>query len=155
MIKVNGELLTQFIRLDDILDSSVGQLVTLLLLRGGKEVEVEIKVGDLQKITPDRFVSVAGGSFHTLSYQQARFFGVACQGVYVCDAAGSWLLGNAKRGWIIQTVDHKETPDLKAFIDVTKAIPDKALVVVRYTPLHSLRKETNKIDTRCDFPEAS
>jgi S1-C subfamily serine protease len=138
LIKVNGELLTQFIRLDDILDSSVGQPVKLLLLRGGEEVEVEIEVGDLHKITPDRFVSVAGGSFHSLSYQQARLYGVACKGVYVCEAGGSWRFDNSENGWLIQTVDHKKTPDLETFIEVVKNIPDKARVVVTYKHLRDL-----------------
>ncbi|KAL2022584.1 hypothetical protein VTK56DRAFT_4928 [Thermocarpiscus australiensis] len=138
LIKVNGELLTQFIRLDDILDSNVGKPVKLLLLRGGEEVEVEIEVGDLHKITPDRFVSVAGGSFHNLSYQQARLYGVACKGVYVCEAGGSWRFDNLENGWLIQTVDHKKTPDLDTFIDVVKNIPDKARVVVTYKHLRDL-----------------
>ncbi|KAK3307619.1 trypsin-like cysteine/serine peptidase domain-containing protein [Chaetomium strumarium] len=138
LIKVNDELLTQFIRLDDILDSSVGKPVRLLLLRGGEEVEVEIEVGDLHKITPDRFVSVAGGSFHSLSYQQARLYGVACKGVYVCEAGGSWRFDNSDNGWLIQTVDHKKTPDLETFIDVVKNIPDKARVVVTYKHLRDL-----------------
>ncbi|KAL2266923.1 hypothetical protein VTJ83DRAFT_4200 [Remersonia thermophila] len=138
LVEVNGELLTQFIRLDDILDSSVGQPVRLLLLRGGEEVEVEIEVGDLHKITPDRFLSVAGGSFHDLSYQQARLYGVACKGVYVCEAGGSWRFDSAENGWIIQTVDQKKTPDLATFIEVMKNIPDKARVVVTYKHLRDL-----------------
>jgi S1-C subfamily serine protease len=138
LVEVNGELLTQFTRLDDILDSSVGQPVRMLLLRGGEEVEVEIEVGDLHKITPDRFVSVAGGSFHDLSYQQARLYGVACKGVYVCEAGGSWRFDSAENGWIIQTVDKKKTPDLATFIEVMKGIPDKARVVVTYKHLRDL-----------------
>ncbi|KAK5660499.1 hypothetical protein OQA88_13047 [Cercophora sp. LCS_1] len=138
LIKVNGELLTQFIRLDDILDSSVGQPVRLLLLRGGEEVEVEIEVGDLHKITPDRFVSVCGGSFHNLSYQQARLYGVACKGVYVCEAGGSFRPDNADNGWLVQSIDHKKTPDLDTFIEVMKTIPDKARVVVTYKHLRDL-----------------
>ncbi|KXX77841.1 hypothetical protein MMYC01_204638 [Madurella mycetomatis] len=138
LIKVNDELLTQFIRLDDILDSSVGKPVKLLLLRGGEEVEVEIEVGDLHKITPDRFVSVAGGSFHSLSYQQARLYGVACKGVYVCEAGGSWRFESSENGWLIQTVDHKKTPDLETFIEVVKNIPDKARIVVTYKHLRDL-----------------
>jgi S1-C subfamily serine protease len=138
LIKVNGELITQFIRLDDILDSSVGKPVKLLLLRGGDEVEVEIEVGDLHSITPDRFVSVAGGSFHSLSYQQARLYGVACKGVFVCEAGGSWRFDNSSNGWLIQTVDNKKTPDLDTFIEVMKNIPDKARVVVTYKHLRDL-----------------
>ena len=138
LVKVNGELITQFVRLDDILDSNVGQTVKLLLQRGGEDVEVEVAVGDLHKITPDRFVSVAGGSFHSLSYQQARLYGVACKGVYVCEATGSFRFDSSDNGWIIQTIDHKRVPDLETFIEVAKGIPDKARVVVTYKHLRDL-----------------
>lgn len=138
LLKVNGELITQFIRLDDIFDSSVGSTVKFLLVRGGDEVEVEIEVGDLHKITPDRFVAVSGASFHNLSYQQARLYGVACKGVYVCEATGSFRFESSDNGWIIQTVDHKKTPDLDAFIEVMSGIPDRARVVVTYKHLRDL-----------------
>ncbi|CZT09993.1 related to C.jejuni serine protease [Rhynchosporium agropyri] len=138
LIKVNGELLTQFIRLDDILDSSVDGKVKLLLQRGGEDVEVEVTVGDLHAITPDRFVSVAGASFHNLSYQQARLYAVACKGVFVCEATGSFRFESTDNGWIIQTVDHKKTPDLDSFIEVMKGIPDRSRVVVTYKHLRDL-----------------
>ncbi|KAK4229924.1 trypsin-like cysteine/serine peptidase domain-containing protein [Podospora fimiseda] len=138
LLEINGEMLTQFIRFDDLLDSNVGSTVKFLLMRNGKEVEVDIEVGDLHKITPDRFVSVAGGSFHDLSYQQARLYGVACKGVYVCEAGGSWRFDNSDNGWIIKTVDHKQTPDLDAFIEVMKGIPDKSRIVVTYKHLRDL-----------------
>jgi S1-C subfamily serine protease len=138
LIKVNGELLTQFIRLDDILDSSVDEKVKLLLQRGGEDIEVEVSVGDLHKITPDRFVSVTGASFHNLSYQQARLYAVACKGVFVCEATGSFRFESTDNGWIIQTVDHKKTPDLDSFIEAMKGIPDRARVVVTYKHLRDL-----------------
>lgn len=138
LIKVNDQLLTQFIRLDDILDSSVGKPVKLLLQRGGDDVEIEIEVGDLHKITPDRFVSVAGASFHDISYQQARLYAVAVKGVYVCEAAGSLSLDSSDNGWILQTLDHKKVPDLATFIEVAKNIPDKARVVLTYKHLRDL-----------------
>ncbi|TAQ91300.1 hypothetical protein B7494_g376 [Chlorociboria aeruginascens] len=149
LIKVNGELLTQFVRLDDILDSSVDGKVKLLLQRGGEDVEVEVTVGDLHKITPDRFVSVAGASFHDLSYQQARLYAIACKGVFVCDATGSFRFESTDNGWIIQTIDHKKTPDLNSFIEVMKGIPDRARVVVTYKhlrDLHTLNTSVVQID---------
>jgi len=149
LLKVNGELLTQFIRLDDILDSNVGSTVKLQLQRGGEDVEVDVEVGDLHKITPDRFVSVAGGSFHSLSYQQARLYGVACKGVYVCDATGSFRFDSSDNGWILQTVDHRKVPDLETFIEVARSIPDKARIVVTYKhlrDLHTLHTGVIQID---------
>ena len=123
LVKVNGELLTQFVRLDSILDSSVGGKISILVQRGGQDREVEIDVGDLHAITPDRFVSVSGASFHNLSYQQARLYAVAVKGVYVCEASGSFRFDGAESGYIVTSVDNKDTPDLDAFIEVMKKIP--------------------------------
>ncbi|KAI1735760.1 Pro-apoptotic serine protease NMA111 [Xylaria scruposa] len=140
LLKVNGEMVTQFIRLDDILDSNVGNTVRLTLQRGGEDVEVDVVVGNLHDITPDRFVTVAGGSFHDLSYQQARLYGVACKGggVYVCESTGAFRVDSADSGWMIQSVQHKKTPDLKTFIEVMRQIPDKARVVITYKHLRDL-----------------
>lgn len=149
LIKINGEILTQFVRLDDILDSSVGNIVKILVQRGGKDVEVDIEVGNLHAITPDRFVTVAGASFHNLSYQQARLYAIAVKGVYVCEAAGSFRFDSTESGWLIESVDQKKTPDLKAFIEVMQGIRDRARVVVTYkhlTDLHTLNTSIILID---------
>ncbi|KAL2754277.1 hypothetical protein ACRALDRAFT_1032601 [Sodiomyces alcalophilus JCM 7366] len=149
LIKVNGELVTQFIRLDEILDSNVGQSIKVQLQRGGMDIEVEVQVGDLHKITPDRFVSVAGASFHDLSYQQARLYAVPCKGVFVCEATGSFRFDGADNGWIIHTVAGKETPNLDAFVDVMRAIPDRERVVVTYKhlrDLHTLHTNVIQVD---------
>jgi pro-apoptotic serine protease NMA111 len=138
LIKVNGELLTQFIRLDAILDASVGKSINLLVQRGGQDVEVELEVGDLHAITPDKFVTVAGGSFHDLSYQQARLYAIAVKGVFICEAAGSFKLENTLSGWIVESIDQRPTPNLDAFIEVMKTIPDRSRVVVTYKHIRDL-----------------
>ncbi|KAF2487379.1 Peptidase, trypsin-like protein [Neohortaea acidophila] len=140
LVQVNGELLTQFVRLDSILDSSVGGKVNLLVQRGGQNMEVELDVGDLHQITPGRFVSVAGASFHDLSYQQARLYAVPLKGsgVYCCEASGSFRFEGSESGWLVQTIDNKPTPDLDTFIEVMKAIPDRSRVVVTYKHLRDM-----------------
>lgn len=145
LLQVNGELLTQFVRLDDILDSSVGQTVRLLVLRGGQDVEVDCQVGDLHAITPDRFVTVAGGTFHNLSYQQARLYAIATRGVYLCEAAGSFKLENTISGWIIDTVDKRPTRDLDEFVEVMKTIPDRSRIVVTYRHIRDLHTRGTSI----------
>ena len=145
LIKVNGELLTSFVKLDAILDSSVGKPVELIIQRGGEELEVRLEVGDLHAITPDRFVTVAGGSFHNLSYQQARLYAIAVKGVYVCEAAGSFKMENTLSGWIIDAVDQKPTPNLDTFIEVMKTIPDRARVVLSYKHIRDLHTRGTSI----------
>ncbi|KXT18411.1 hypothetical protein AC579_8147 [Pseudocercospora musae] len=140
LLKVNNELLTQFVRLDDILDSSVGGKVKLLVQRGGGDVEVELEVGDLHAITPDRFVSVAGAAFHNLSYQQARLYAIAIEGagVYCCEAAGSFRFEGSEYGWLIQSIDNQPTPNLDAFVEVMKGVADRSRVVVTYKHLRDM-----------------
>lgn len=145
LLRVNGELLTQFIRLDDILDSSVGKTVRILVQRGGKDVEVEIPVGDLHAITPDRFVTVAGGTFHDLSYQQARLYAIPTRGVYVCEAAGSFKLENTLWGWLIDSVDKRPTRNLDEFVEVMKTIPDRSRVVISYRHIRDLHTRGTSI----------
>ncbi|PIG78992.1 nuclear serine protease HtrA2/Nma111 [Aspergillus arachidicola] len=145
LLQVNGELLTQFIRLDDILDSSVGQTVRLLVQRGGQDVEIECQVGDLHAITPDRFVTVAGGTFHDLSYQQSRLYAIATRGVYVCEAAGSFKLENTLSGWLIDSVDKRPTRNLDEFVEVMKTIPDRSRVVISYRHIRDLHTRGTSI----------
>ncbi|WEW62006.1 hypothetical protein PRK78_007506 [Emydomyces testavorans] len=145
LIKVNGELLTQFVRLDDILDSSVGAEVQLLVQRGGEDLEVTCKVQDLHAITPSRYVTVAGATFHDLSYQQARLYAIACKGVYVCEAAGSFKLENTFSGWIVDLVDKRPTRNLDEFIEVMKTIPDRARIVLSYRHIRDLHTRGTSI----------
>ncbi|EME42327.1 hypothetical protein DOTSEDRAFT_133290 [Dothistroma septosporum NZE10] len=140
LIKVNGELLTQFVRLDDILDSSVDGKVKLLIQRGGVDQKTELNVEDLHAITPDKFVSVAGASFHELSYQQARLYAIALKdpGVYCCEASGSFRFEGSEYGWLIQSIDNKPTPNLSTFIEVMKGVTDRSRVVVTYKHLRDM-----------------
>ena len=145
LLQVNGELLTQFIRLDDILDSSVGKPVRILVQRGGKDVEVEIPVGDLHAITPDRFVTVAGATFHDLSYQQARLYAIPTRGVYICEAAGSFKLENLLWGWLVDSIDKRPTRNLDEFVEVMKTIPDRSRVVISYRHIRDLHTRGTSI----------
>lgn len=145
LLQVNGELLTQFVRLDDILDSSVGGTVKLLVQRGGEDLEVECQVGDLHAISPDRFVTVSGGTFHDLSYQQSRLYAIATKGVYVCEAAGSFKLENTVSGWIIDSVDKRRTRNLDEFVEVMKTIHDRARVVISYRHIRDLHTKGTSI----------
>lgn len=140
LLKINDEYVNRFIRLEEILDNTVGRPIKILLQRGCEEVEHTIPVGDKHAITPDRFVQVCGARFNTLSYQLARAYNVPVEGVYVCEQSGitpsteglttgSFRL-DGEGGAILDTIDHKPVPTLEAFIEVMKSLPDKSRVTV-------------------------
>lgn len=133
LITINGEFISSFIQVDEILDQNVGEIIELLVQRGGIEHKVTCVVDDLHSITPDRYVEVCGATFNELSYQMARFYALPVRGVFLSSASGSFNFDSKEKiGWIVDSVDNKETPNLDTFIKVMKNIPDKERVTVRY-----------------------
>ena len=136
IITVNGELTTQFLPLSNIFNSNIGKVVSIVLQRGGEDVEVNVAVQDLEKVTPSRILSAVGANFNELSYQMAQRYAIACRGVYVAEAG---LLQLSKRnGWLIESIDYRDTPCLDKFIEVMKSLPDKARVIMIYKDLSDL-----------------
>ncbi|XP_019173134.1 PREDICTED: protease Do-like 7 isoform X2 [Ipomoea nil] len=85
LLRMNGEVITQFLRMEIILDDSVKQKVELQIERGGISLTINLVVQDLHSITPDYFLEVSGAVMHPLSYQQARNFHFSCGLVYVAE----------------------------------------------------------------------
>jgi pro-apoptotic serine protease NMA111 len=135
LLELNGQLITQFVKLEDLLNSSIGRKIQLLVQRGSQQHCVECTVDDLHSITPDRFLMVAGGFFHNLSYIQAMIYGIPPKGVYVSKAAGSFdLLGKHESGYIIDSIDNKMTEDLDEFIKVIKTKPGMIISFITSYP---------------------
>src|SRR5579863_2023124 len=55
LVKVNGHYVTQFDPLDEVVDDSVGQQVSLEVERGGKPISAKLPVSDLHAITPSAY----------------------------------------------------------------------------------------------------
>ncbi|CAO3638628.1 unnamed protein product [Cunninghamella echinulata] len=149
LLSIDGEYITTFVPLEEKLDSHVGKELRIVIERGGKQIEHTIKVGDLHSITPDRYVEIGGSKLNEVSYQLARVYCVPCHGVYVSEPSGMFRLDGPDNGWIIKSVDDKPTPNLDTFIDVMKAIPDRARVPVVYysiTDAHSIMVSVVQVD---------
>ena len=135
LIRVNGELVTQFEPLAAVLDDAVDREVELQLSRGGKPLTTRIKVGNLHAITPDAFVEIGDGIVHTLSYQQARHFNVPIRGAYVANPG--YVLGAAgvPRGAIVLAVNAKATEGIDDFAAAIAALGDGDRAAVRFTTI--------------------
>ncbi|KAK6462820.1 signaling-associated PDZ domain-containing protein [Scheffersomyces coipomensis] len=142
LISINDEYISTFIKVDEILDKSVGKELSFELQRGGQIIKRSITIGDLHSITPDRYVDVGGASFNNLSYQIARCYCIPVRGVFINDASGSFeFASNERIGWLLETVDDKPTPDLDTFIEVMKQIPDRSRVPITYRHVSDLHTE--------------
>ncbi|KAF9934424.1 serine protease [Modicella reniformis] len=143
VIQCNDQPIANFIQLFTVIDDSVGQTITLTVVRGSnsKLLTFELLVQDLHSITPDRFVEVGGGVVNELSYQLARSYGQPCGGVYVATSGHMLASASAWRKSIIVAVNNIPTPNLDAFTDAISTLADGARVPIRFYTLQKAFKE--------------
>ncbi|MCA9573692.1 MAG: PDZ domain-containing protein, partial [Myxococcales bacterium] len=96
VVELDGELVVDFVQVEEVIDARVGSEVALTVERLGQRVEVTLPVLDLHALTPARFLEVSRGILHDLSYQQARNHDQPLGGVYV--ASAGYMLGIAGIG---------------------------------------------------------
>ncbi|KAF8932137.1 serine protease [Haplosporangium gracile] len=143
VIQCNGNPIANFIQLFTVIDDSVGQNVSLTVVRGSnsKLLTFNFVVQDLHSITPDRFVEVGGGVVNELSYQLAHSYGQPCGGVYVATSGHMLASASAWRKSVIVAVNNIPTPNLDAFIQALCTLPDGARVPIRFYTLQKAFKE--------------
>lgn len=154
LLRVDGELVTDFVALEEIFDEAVGEPLSIELQRGGERVTVEVVVGDLHAITPDRFLEVGRGIFHPISYMQARNHDLPVRGVYMAVGGYTWSTAGIPEGAVVTDVDGEPTPDLDTFQRVLEARGDGERIRVRYFLVADPRKsyETVAVMDRRWFP---
>jgi hypothetical protein len=127
----NGNMVANFTHLFSILDDAVGEAVTLTVCRNKKMQDTQLVVQDLHSITPNRFVEIGGGIVNELSYQLAKSYSQPVGGVYVATSGHMLASASAWRKSIIISVNNVSTPNLDAFIEAMKILPDGARVPIR------------------------
>jgi S1-C subfamily serine protease len=135
LVRVNGELVTQFEPLDTVLDDSVGKPVELQVSRGGKFVDAKLQVGDLHAITPDAYLDVGESILNTLSYQQARHFNVPIRGAYVANPGYMFAAAGVPRGAVILGVNGKEISGIDDFQATLAGLAHGERAAVRFTTI--------------------
>ncbi|XP_062107572.1 protease Do-like 7 isoform X2 [Humulus lupulus] len=132
LVRMNGEVITQFLKMETLLDDSVNQKVELQIERGGTSLNVNLTVQDLHSITPDYFLEVSGAVIHPLSYQQARNFRFNCGLVYVTEPGYMLFRAGVPRHAIIKKFAGEEISQLEELILVLSKLSRGARVPLEY-----------------------
>ena len=130
LVRVNGQLVTEFDPLEATLDNSVGYFVELEIERGGKVLTPKLKVEDLHAITPAEYIEFGDAVVHKLSYQQARHFNMPIRGAFVANPGYALSAAGIPRGAVIVGVGKSQIDnldDMQAALDEL-ADGDKATV---------------------------
>jgi S1-C subfamily serine protease len=135
LLRINGELVTEFVPLAAVLDDNVGKIIEVEVERGGQSVVVNVLVTDLHEITPDEFLEFGDAIVNNLSYQQARHYNRQARGVYVANPGYLLSKSAIPRGAVI--VEFGGAPiesidDLEAALD---KLADGGRKLVRYVTM--------------------
>jgi S1-C subfamily serine protease len=145
LVGVNGELITEFVPLEAILDANVGQEIEIAVERGGKHVVSKVVVEDLHAITPDEYIEFGDGTVNTLSYQQARHYNRHPGGVFVANPG--YLLSKAAipRGAVIVEMDGEAINDLDDFEAGLNELADGERAKVRFVNMENPQNSTVRL----------
>ena len=86
LIKINNKLLTQFVHLNAILNSSMSKNVHLLVQQEEQDLKLFYIIQNLHKITSACFITVADINFQNLLYQLIRYYATVIHDVYLYHA---------------------------------------------------------------------
>ncbi len=143
LVRLNGELLTHFVPLEEVLDRHVGETVALELQRGGEPLAVELAVSDLHALTASAYVEVGGGVMHELSYQQARNHAVPVEGLYVASPGYMLSAAGIPDGALIRAIGGTPLATLEELWLDLLSRGDRERVPVRYA--HITRPEREQV----------
>ena len=133
LLRIEDEEFPDFLRLETVLDESVGRPVKLLIERRGRILEAAVEVSDLHAVTPREYIAFGGAFLHPTSYQQARHFNVPLNTIYV--AQPGYLLGLAsiENGSILREMNGRPLETLDDVEQAVSALGHEDVAQIRYS----------------------
>jgi S1-C subfamily serine protease len=139
VVRINGDLVTEFIPLAEILDANVGREVEIELERGGTKTVASLVVTDLHSITPSEFIDVGDAIVNNLSYQQARHYNLPVQGVYVANPGYLMSKAAVPRGAVISKFGSAVIRNLDDFEAALDRLADGSRAQLRFVTIDNPR----------------
>ena len=137
LIRINGELVTEFVPLAAILDDHVGDAISIEVERGGRAIEQTVTVGDLHDITPREYIEVGDATVNELSYQQARHYNLPVAGVYVANPGYLMSRAAIPRGAVITEFGGEPIATLDDFEAVLDTLGTGSRALMRYVTIEN------------------
>ncbi len=132
LVRINDELVMDFVTLESILDDGVGETISVDVERGGDQFRQNITVSDLHSITPNEFLEFGDAIVHTLSYQQARHFNMPVAGVYVANPGYVFSSAAIPRGTVIISVNGQRTLNIDEMENALAKLADGEQATIRF-----------------------
>ncbi len=145
LVAIDAKPIPEFFSLEDVLDSHVGQPISVETQRGPGTLRHSLDVQPLSAITADSYIEFGEAVVHTLSYQQARHFNVPIKGVYVANPGYVFGSAGIPRAALISSFNGKKVDNLADFEVALGDLADGASAPVRYVTLEDPRAVQLKV----------
>jgi len=105
LLSVNSEPLSDFVKLAELLDSSVGKELTFDVVRRGVTMSLALMVQDLEALQPAQLLELGDSVLHNVSVQRARAMNLPQSGVVVAKSGYEFSRGGVPRGALITSLN--------------------------------------------------
>ncbi len=135
LVEINGNMITDFVELEDTLDKAVDDTVEITVVRQGKSVTVQSLVANLHNIEPKRYIEMGDSILQNLSIQHIRAMARGGNGVVVADGGYHFDRAGVPRGSVITSVRDQPINNIDDFLNAVAATPqDEKLRLGFYRP---------------------
>ena len=139
LVRIDGELVTEFVPLAAMLDGHVGETLSVELERGGRRVVETLPVTDLHAISPNEYFQFGDSIVNNLSYQQARHYNRPLNGVYIANPGYIMSKSAIPRGAVVTELGGERIRSLDDLEAVVTSLADRERTTVRYNTIEDPR----------------
>ena len=133
LVEIDGQVVTDFVTLEALLDGRIGQSLPIDVVRQGELISVRTGVADLHALAPRRFVELGDAVLQDMSMQHARAMNLPQRGVVVMRPGYFFDRAGIVRGSVIGEVNGSPVDDLNGFLVAVAAAPRERNLMVAYT----------------------
>lgn len=129
---LDGSPIAEFDALAARLDDSVGGRLSVEVERGGLARRVDLRVADLETLSPASLLELGDTVLHDLSWQMARHLNLPVRGVYVANPGFLLTQAGVPRGAVIQEMEGRPVAALADLVEALTAVTQDQLVQLRF-----------------------
>lgn len=146
LLELGGQPCFDFVCLEAYLDARVGHNAEIRVCRGGKMVDLKMRVDDLNDLIPNSLLEFGFGVFHDVGYQLSAQYNLSIKnaGVFVASPGLVFeeALGNQKS--VITHVNGRATPTLRDFEATIVCLADNESFSFGYLDLSGAGKRRTR-----------
>ena len=132
LVRIAGELVTDFVSLEATLDAAIGQVLDVDIVRQGQPRSVQMTVADLHALAPMQLLELGDAVLQDMSIQHARAMNKPQRGVVVMQPGYLFTRAAIPKGALIIDVEGRQIDDIEDFVNAINETGNLVRKRVRY-----------------------